>query len=416
MPAAVGSDDFIFAREEPTVHPPISSGAWKVLVVDDDHEVHRVTKLVLSPFVFRERTITILSAYSAVEAREVLGENQDISVILLDVVMETDDAGLRLVHFIRHQYANPKTRIILRTGQPGYAPELRVMLDYDINDYRSKAELTAERLLTAIAVSLRSYMDIETAERATAQTQLAREAVVAKSTFLANMSHELRTPLNAVIGNIELLKLTELNARQIDIADSAAAAAKVLIALIGDILDLSKIESDRFDIDTYPSDLRALIEEVRTVLAASVDEKGLCLNIHVAEEVPRCVVTDGHRVRQILINLLGNAIKFTADGAIDLSVSCAVSRTDITVLRFEVTDTGIGFDPAKANEIFEPFVQADSSLSRRYGGSGLGLAICRRIVELLGGTIGCRSADGSGATFWFEIPAACLPQSALPGA
>jgi signal transduction histidine kinase len=401
------SDEFLFAREEPLPAEPVTA-TWKILVVDDDHEVHRVTRLVLSPFVFKNRRIEIISAHSAVEARTRLMDHHDISVILLDVVMETDDAGLRLVQFVREQYANRKTRIILRTGQPGYAPELKVLLDYDINDYRSKAELTAERLLTAVAVSLRSYLDIETAEHATAQSQMDREALIAKSTFLATMSHELRTPLNAVIGNIELLKLTELTDRQIDIADSAATAAKILIDLIGDVLDLSKIESDRFEIETAACEMEAILEEVRSVLAPSARAKNLRLETYVGPGVPAELATDPHRLRQVLINLASNGVKFTSSGGVFLTARCKSRRAGVALIRLEVTDTGIGFAPDKSQIIFEAFVQADNSLSRRYGGSGLGLSISRRVVELMGGDVGCESEPGAGSRFWAEIPMAAL--------
>ena len=405
---APGTDAILFAdddeelkRDRPGEEP------WKILIVDDDIEIHRVTRLVLSPFIFFERPIVLLFARSGPEARAVLGQHQDVAVAILDVVMETDDSGLLLARFIRDQYPNRKTRIILRTGQPGFAPELRVLLDYDINDYRAKAELTAERLLTAVATSLRSYRDIESAEQARAETLAARQANIAKTTFLANMSHELRTPLNAVIGNIELLQMTELTPRQLDLTESAATAAHILLNVVGDVLDLSKIEADRFEIDATEADLSELMTDLAGLFRPQAEKKRLTLSMEVASGLPSRVVTDPVRVRQVLMNFLANAIKFTNAGGVSMRVTAPGTQeatNGALVVRFEVTDTGVGFNPAKSEEIFEPFIQGDGSTTRTYGGSGLGLTIAKRVVELLGGRIGCASVPGQGSTFWCEIP------------
>jgi signal transduction histidine kinase/HPt (histidine-containing phosphotransfer) domain-containing protein len=404
QPAAV-SDDIVFLDEEDGPSEAPRAETWKILVVDDDDEIHRVTRLVLAGLSFRDRGLELVPAYSSMEARTILAALPDIAVILLDVVMETDDAGLRLVGFVREQLGNHKVRIILRTGQPGHAPELKVILDYDINDYRAKAELTADRLVTAVVAALRGYGDIEAAEQARWRSRLAEDASIAKSTFLANMSHEIRTPLHAVIGNLELLSLSPLAPEQQRLAGDATVAAQALLDIIGDLLDLSKIEAGGLEIDCAPTDIRGVLREVEAIAAPRARAKALAFIVDVGDAVPRLILSDAVRLRQVLVNLVGNALKFTAEGGVFVTVRREAQRAAVAQLRFDVVDTGIGFDPARAADLFEPFVQEDGSTARRFGGTGLGLTISRRIVEQLGGSIGCDAEPGLGAHFWCVVPA-----------
>jgi len=240
----------------------------------------------------------------------------------------------------------------------------------------------------------------------------ADEANVAKSTFLANMSHEIRTPLNAVIGNLELLSLSGLDEMQCQLANDSSVAAHMLLDIIGDLLDLSKIQADRFDIERLDVNLRQVLDDALTLIAPRAAQKGLRLVALVSDSVPATVIADPIRLRQVLVNFLGNAVKFTQEGGIFVTVrgerpdEIPATRDDPTrpMLRIEVTDTGPGFDPDRAEALFEPFVQEDLSTTRRFGGTGLGLAISRRIVELLGGEIGCSAVVGLGACFWCAIP------------
>lgn len=239
----------------------------------------------------------------------------------------------------------------------------------------------------------------------------ADRASEAKSAWLAQMSHELRTPLNGVIANLDLLRLSDLALDQRDLADAAGTSAQTLLEIIGDVLDLSKIEAGRLDLERVDFDLPDLVAAVAAIIEPRCRAKGLRFTTLTDPDLPRLLSGDPLRFKQVLINLLGNAVKFTQDGGVFLAIS-GRGRGDPRriALRIEVLDTGSGFDPALAERLFEAFAQAGTATARHYGGSGLGLAICRRLVGLMGGEIGCTACPGDGALFWVELDLA-VPDS-----
>ncbi len=272
------------------------------------------------------------------------------------------------------------------------------LIEDNYRQYRLNQEREKE-----YARKLESEIIKQTAELREANVRL-EEISRLKSDFLANMSHELRTPMNAIIGFSELLAETPLAEEQLDYARTISQSATSLLTLINDILDLAKIEAGKLELERLPFDLAEVINNVVAMFKIPAREKGVVVACKIDSRIPKRIMGDSNRLRQILINLTGNAMKFTEQGGIDIEVAYEREAAGQIVSRFSVHDSGIGIPADRVGAIFEKFTQADGSTTRKYGGTGLGLAICLQLVELMGGRLAVESEVGKGSTFYFVIP------------
>ena len=299
---------------------------------------------------------------------------------------------------LTHQALTRDDRIVwLSTNGVPILDESGTLLGYRGSDQDITERMRVEETLRA------TNRDLEQAiAHAQAMTAQAEQANAAKSEFLANMSHEIRTPMNGVIGMTGLLLDTELSTEQRQFAEIVRSSGESLLALLNDILDFSKIEAKKLDLEILDFDLRSTLEDTAEMLAIKAQEKNLELTYFLAPDVPYLLRGDPGRLRQVLVNLTGNAVKFTHDGEVTIRAQREREDAHTVTVRFSITDTGIGIPADRLNRLFTPFTQVDGSTTRRYGGTGLGLAISKQLSELMGGQIGAESVEGQGSTFWFS--------------
>ncbi|MBI9088113.1 MAG: response regulator [Desulfobacterium sp.] len=432
----MGNSDLVFAKEDVNGSAQdLSADPWKIMIIDDEPDVHDITTTVLSDFTFDNRGIAFLNAYSSSQAVDLLEKNPDTALLMVDVVMETESAGLDLVHHVRETMENNLVQIAIRTGQPGQAPESDVVSRYQIDTYNAKTEMTAQKLISLVTIALRTYrlsnaLDLELAKRRTAESQLQRlnqdlekrveertlaleesnrririmaqkaeQANLAKSEFLANMSHEIRTPMNGIMGMAAILLQEDITPLQKEYTEVISSSADALLAIINDILDVSKIEAGEMRLEMRRFSPSQTLKSIKALLKIKADEKGLNLTTQISKDVPAYLVGDEGRIRQILINLAGNAVKFTTQGSVSIKAAIRERRKSTTVMSYEIKDTGPGIPEEFQENLFDKFSQADTSTTRKFGGTGLGLAISKHLADMMNGKIEVESQPGKGSLF-----------------
>ncbi|NQV98644.1 MAG: response regulator [Rhodospirillales bacterium] len=384
---------------------------WLLIIVDDDDSVHQATRFALEDFIFEGRQLEIISVYSAKEARAYMTREDGMAVVLLDVVMETETIGLELVKWIRSELENTRVRIVLRTGQPGYAPELQVVRDYDINDYKEKSQMTAGRLEATVYAALRSYRDIVHLEDQTKElSQALRSAEIAdraKTDFIKHMSHEFRTPLNGIIGLSEMIASEALgpigNPKYKEYGWDIVTSGRHLQTMVERILEFS-VSSDESPLTYETFDLNSLIA---TLLERNDGAKGK-VSIRSSSETTTSariesllLSADLKATQTMLVNLISNAIKHNPPHC---KVRVTARQLQDQGLRVSVIDNGVGIEPAILDRLGDYFNIVRDPYVSGEAGLGLGLVAVKTLIERHGGSIDVKSELGKGTTVNLTFP------------
>ncbi len=380
-----------------------NSNTPSILIVDDSNFIRNSVRKALEAEGFIVHTTN-----DGVEALNFLtaADRPEIDIVLTDLNMPNMN-GEELCKEIKARKELHSIPVIFLTSQANQKTE-SLIFKAGANDFIAKPFIR-ELLIARIAVHLQSQVSkkylVQQILDQTTHLQIAKDeaeaANVAKSAFLANMSHEIRTPMNGVIGMASLLMETKLSTEQLDYTDSIHQSAEALLNIINDILDFSKIEAGKMELEVINIDLGKTLHDISQIMATKAQEKNIEYICIIEENVPRFLKGDPTRLRQIIINLSGNAIKFVDRGEVLVRVSFVEENKNTVTLRFEIIDTGIGISKQQKSRLFKSFSQVDASTTRKYGGTGLGLTISKQLSELMGGQIGVESQEGEGSTFWF---------------
>ncbi|MDM8558791.1 ATP-binding protein [Candidatus Parabeggiatoa sp. HSG14] len=423
-------EENLFAPAEENTKDKLSKDTWEILIVDDEADIHQMTRLVLVDFTYENKSLNILSAYSAEEAKQLLVQH-NIALIFLDVVMESNDAGLKLVAYIRETLKNHFVRIILRTGQPGHAPEKDVICKYEINDYSSKTELTAQKTFTIVTANLRAYSDIMTIEsyrqhleqtiaertcelhekngqliqlnqelrKKNGQlTQLNQD----KSEFLGIVAHDMKNSLSAIQGLSQLIesdydKLPKESV--LDMTKLISTNSKQMFDLIKNLLDVNAIEAGKMNFSMIVIDILPIIQILATRYHNRAKSKNITVLYQSSNEEHK-VLVDETIIYQVLDNLTSNAVKYSSHNK---NIIIHLNKDDKYV-RCEIEDEGPGLSDVDQQKLFGKFTRLTPQPTGDEHSTGLGLFIVKKLVEAMHGKVWCKSKLGDGSRFIVEFP------------
>lgn len=426
----------------------------RILLVDDDKSIHEDIESVLSinkyrsdtelrqmedelfgastltePGILSETFYDIDHAYQGLEAIQMVKDAHEIgdpySLVFMDVRMPPGIDGIETIQKIWEDH--PYTEMVICTAFTDYSWDqivvnlgntdnlLFLKKPFDITAFKQTAlTLTTKWSLRQEKMAYTDNLELEVQERTQELESLVKEykrmkdkaerATAIKSAFLATMSHEIRTPMNGVMGMNSLLLETELDGKQRKLSEMVKKSADSLLRVVNDILDFSKMEAGKMDIEIVPFKTEEIVSEVIQTISFQSKAKGLTIDYSINNDVPGSLMGDPTRLKQLLLNFGSNAVKFTEEGSVIISVNLEEKRGTDFLVKFSVEDTGTGIPKEKIEGIFDPFKQADASTTRKFGGTGLGLTICRQLVDLMKGTVGVESEPGKGSNFWFEVP------------
>ena len=404
---------------------------WKILVVDDEGDVHQITHMVLEDLVFENKPLYILSAYSAQEAKRLLEQHPDSALVLLDVVMENHNAGLKLVEYIRKTLNNPFIHIILRTGQPGYAPERDIIRKYEINGYTNKAELTAQKMATLVTSSLRSYSELITIENYRQQLEIevierTKELIeknarlVAlndtlrkvnidlvrlnqeKNEFLGIAAHDLKSPLASIQGLASLIERNYDSLPRdevISMVSMIRLSSSQMFELIRNILDVNMIESGRLKLSPEVIDIAVLLHSLVKEYTPFAEKKNISLHFQKGGGKMFSFL-DSQIVRQVLDNILSNAVKYSPA---DKNIFVRIHHHD-KFISCEVQDEGPGLSDEEQLKLFGKFMRLTPRPTGNEHSTGLGLFIVKKLLDAMKGRVKCKSRLGQGSLFTVEFP------------
>ncbi len=406
---AEDSDLLVFQEEDEEEKKETDrNGSWKIMIVDDEEDVHKMTKMALNTVSFAGKNLEFISAYTAREARELLKSNTDIALVLLDVVMETDDAGLKLVLYIREEQENQIVRIILRTGQPGSAPEKKVIVDYDINDYKAKTELTSQKMFTSVISSLRSYSTItELVERERSEQEMkkakevAEKATKLKNEFVNLVAHDLKHPFASILGFLELIlddKECPIPPKHAEFLGIVKKSSESLITMIDKLLDLGRMSTGEVAVFKEHLDGHELTSAVVGRLRQMASKKGIEIVNEVKSEK---LYVDRELFGSVVHNLTSNAIKFSKSDS-----RVIIYNPETMPATIAVKDAGTGINERILPNLFKQEVKTTTKGTAGERGTGLGLPYCKKIMDAHGGSLTVKTTHGEGTVFYATLPEA----------